>query len=91
MSTDILETQVETTFSNVDRARSEKIERELFKAALAVGAKNTRDGYDQSSRHLGFSMDASMLNKFCELAKAHCAKVHANAPVHIKISGSITI
>lgn len=86
-----IETKVETSFSHQDRARSERIEREIIRAAAAVGSKPLREGYDQSSRHLTFSINAAQLDKFCELVKNHVAKMHAHTTVTIKISASFSV
>ena len=90
-SNDAIEVKVEASFSNLDRSRAERLEREILKAASQVDSRQVGDGFDQHNRHLGFMVDAHKLTKFCELVRASSARIHGASNVKLTIRGSLTL
>jgi hypothetical protein len=90
-SQDLLEMKVETSFSNLDRVRADRLEREIVKVATQLGSRQVGDGFCQAERHLGFLVEASKLTKFCELVGASSKRAHASSAVKISIRGALTV
>lgn len=83
-------TIVQASFSNKDPRRAQRIEQEILRAASAVGARSTSDGFDLSSRQISFSMEPAKLSRFFDMVKNHCQHLRlAHDEVQIKARLSI--